>query len=682
MMNEAMTQNWQSTNQHALMAALADLKSVLRRHATLVSPTEDNSSRQTAESVQPAEEKSTEGSDLNNSISNKASTTGQQPLALDVLCASFGLSRFERDLLLLCAGIELDSTVAPLCAAAQGDPARPYPTFSLALAALPDAHWSALTPKSPLRRWRLVEVGNGPALTTALLRIDERVLHYLAGVAQLDERLAGMIEPIAQAASADLAPSHAAVAEAIVVAWSAVTSERQRLPAIQLCARELPECRPIAAAAAESIGLRVIALPSDLIPIASAELDVLLRLSEREAALGGAILLLEFDSDSNIPDNARSRGVERLIERFNGPIIITSQEPRRIAHRPMIQLNVDRPTTPEQRSFWRLALAAVDDASWVDAIASQFSMSLPAIRSTATEAIARAAAIPGADLAQITWHACRSRCRTRLDGLAQRIEPAAGWEDLVLPQPQIQALQQIAIHVRHRATVYDKWGFGAKSSRGLGISALFAGVSGTGKTMAAEVLAAELRLDLYRIDLASMVSKYIGETEKNLRKVFDAAEESGAILLFDEADALFGKRSEVKDSHDRYANIEVSYLLQRVEAYRGLAILTTNLKSSLDTAFLRRLRFIVQFPFPDAEHRAEIWRRVFPASTPTDGLDISKLAKLNVPGGNIRNIALNAAFLAAEAGQVIWMSHIYHAAKTEYAKLERPLAEAEIGGWL
>jgi SpoVK/Ycf46/Vps4 family AAA+-type ATPase len=348
----------------------------------------------------------------------------------------------------------------------------------------------------------------------------------------------------------------------------------------------------------------------------------------------------------------------------------------------MVQLSMGRPTTPEQQSAWRVALAAVDDASRVDAIASQFSMGLPAIRSIAAEAIARAAALPGADIAEIIWRTCRGRCRTRLDGLAQRIEPAAGWEDLVLPEPQIQSLRQIAIHVRHRAIVHDAWGFAAKSARGLGIAALFAGASGTGKTMAAEVLAAELRLDLYRIDLASMVSKYIGETEKNLRKVFDAAEESGAILLFDEADALFGKRSEVKDSHDRYANIEVSYLLQRIEAYRGLAILTTNLKSSLDTAFLRRLRFVVQFPFPDIVQRAEIWRRVFPKSTPTEGLDMSKLAKLNVPGGNIRNIALNAAFLAAEAGERVWMSHICNAARTEYAKLERSLTEAEIGGWL
>ena len=273
-----------------------------------------------------------------------------------------------------------------------------------------------------------------------------------------------------------------------------------------------------------------------------------------------------------------------------------------------------------------------------------------------------------------------SLCRTRLDDLAQRIEPAAGWDDLVLPAPQIEAVRRIAQHVRHRATVYDAWGFAARSARGLGISALFAGVSGTGKTMAAEVLAAELRLDLYRIDLAGVVSKYIGETEKNLRRVFDAAERSGAILLFDEADALFGKRSEVKDSHDRYANIEVSYLLQRMEAYRGLAILTTNLKNALDPAFLRRLRFVVQFPFPDAAHRAEIWRRIFPASTPTEGLDAGKLAQLNVPGGNIRNIALNAAFLAAEAGEPVRMRHIGEAARIEYAKLERPLTDAEIGG--
>ncbi|MCC2668857.1 MAG: ATPase, central domain protein, partial [Armatimonadetes bacterium] len=197
----------------------------------------------------------------------------------------------------------------------------------------------------------------------------------------------------------------------------------------------------------------------------------------------------------------------------------------------------------------------------------------------------------------------------------------------------------------------------------------------------AEVLANELRLDLYRIDLAGVVSKYIGETEKNLRRIFDAAELGGAVLLFDEADALFGKRSEVKDSHDRYANIEVSYLLQRMEAYRGLAILTTNMKSALDTAFLRRLRFVVTFPFPDAAERVRIWRTAFPSGVPTHAIDPDRLAQLNVAGGSIRNIALGAAFLAAEAGSAICMDHLRLAAVREYAKLEQSMTHGELQGW-
>ncbi|MBM4321833.1 MAG: ATP-binding protein, partial [Deltaproteobacteria bacterium] len=233
---------------------------------------------------------------------------------------------------------------------------------------------------------------------------------------------------------------------------------------------------------------------------------------------------------------------------------------------------------------------------------------------------------------------------------------------------------------RQRSKVYQAWGFEKKGERGLGVSALFSGGSGTGKTMAAEVLAGELRLDLYRIDLSQVVNKYIGETEKNLRRVFDAAEQGAAILLFDEADALFGKRSEVKDSHDRYANIEVGYLLQRMETYRGLAILTTNLKNAMDPAFLRRIRFIVQFPFPGPAERAEIWRRIFPAETPVADLDPERLARLNVSGGSIRNIALHAAFLAAATGGPVHMAHVYEAARTEYAKLERPFHAGEVGG--
>src|SRR6202789_3386352 len=217
--------------------------------------------------------------------------------------------------------------------------------------------------------------------------------------------------------------------------------------------------------------------------------------------------------------------------------------------------------------------------------------------------------------------------------------------------------------------------------RGLGVSALFAGESGPGKTLAAEVLARDLGLDLYRIDLSAVVSKYIGETEKNLRQVFDAAEEGGVLLLFDEADALFGKRSDVKDSRDRYANMEVGYLLQRMEAYQGLAILTTNLKSSLDCAFQRRLRFVIEFPFPDVTQREAIWRRVFPAETPTQGVDTAALAQLKLPGGSIRNIALNAAFLAADANKPVSMAHLLQAARLKAQKTDRPLSEAEVRGW-
>src|SRR5205809_8028362 len=217
--------------------------------------------------------------------------------------------------------------------------------------------------------------------------------------------------------------------------------------------------------------------------------------------------------------------------------------------------------------------------------------------------------------------------------------------------------------------VYETWGFASKGARGLGISALFSSVSVTGKTMAAEVLANELRLDLYRIDLSQVVSKYIGETEKNLRRVFDAAEAGSAILLFDEADALFGKCSEVRDSHDRYANVEIRYLMQRMEEYRGLAILTTNMQNAMDSAFQRRIRFVVQFPFPDAAQRAEIWRRVFPAATPLESLDYAQLSRLQVAGGNIRNIAMNGAFLAAEANAPVRMIHLLQAARGEYAKL-------------
>jgi hypothetical protein len=347
--------------------------------------------------------------------------------------------------------------------------------------------------------------------------------------------------------------------------------------------------------------------------------------------------------------------------------------------RQTLYLDVDRPLPREQADAWRRELgdlaSRVDGA--MDRLVAQFSLPSAGIARIARRVSAR----PGSSPLQTLWEHCRVEARPKMEGHARRIASRAGWGDLVLPEFQMQLLRDMAAHVRARFRVHDAWGFAGRSTRGLSITALFAGPSGAGKTLAAEVLAKELGLDLFRIDLSQVVSKYIGESEKNLRRVFDAAEEGGAILLFDEADALFGKRSDVKDSHDRYANIEVSYLLQRMEEYNGLAILTSNLKDALDPAFLRRIRFSVHFPFPSSDQRAQIWRRVFPEETPRAELCYEKLARLNIAGGNIRNIAVYASFLAADAGDPVSMSHLLRAARVEFAKLERQLPETDIRGW-
>jgi SpoVK/Ycf46/Vps4 family AAA+-type ATPase len=364
-------------------------------------------------------------------------------------------------------------------------------------------------------------------------------------------------------------------------------------------------------------------------------------------------------------------------------LIIAGRERMPLSERGSISFEVSKPTALEQVGLWRQILQKENLHGQIASLVSQFNLSAAAINTVCDETAARRdGGSAEDDFGLILWDVCLKQSRRRMDELAQRINSNATWDDLVLPEAPRQSLTEMAAQVRQRLKVYETWGFGVRISRGLGITALLVGPSGTGKTMAAEVLANELRLDLYRIDLSQVVSKYIGETEKNLRKVFDAAEDGGAVLLFDEADALFGKRSEVKDSHDRYANIEVSYLLQRMEDYRGLAILTTNNKEAIDTSFMRRIRFIIQFSFPGVDQRKEIWRRIFPPATPTAGLDMDKLARLNVSGGNIKNIALYAAFLAAEAGEPVGMSHLLRGARVEYAKLEKSLTDSEIKGWV
>jgi hypothetical protein len=680
-MSATVTNHWHETNQLYLRGALAEVRQALERHA--VRSQDGHAAVKPGESAQQAlREATTPGT----ASERSTGASVPAPSALETFCEMFGLSPFERKVLLLCAGMELDSTFAFLCAAAQEDPRRTCPTFSLALAALPEPHWSALSPARPLRYWRLIEMATGDGFIQSPLRIDERVLHYLTGVQHLDDRLVGFVEPVQSPDG--LVPSHRELAERVAATWDQVAGNGH-LPVLQLCGSERASQRAIAAAACAALGLNLHVMPAQVVPLDPRELQALLRLWEREAALSTSALLVDC-GDMDKSNAARESAITRLVESARGALIVAGRKRLSTPNRHLITLDVEKPTAGEQRTLWQSSLGATASNldGRVEALVSQFCLNVPTIQAVCAEALGhvkpgngRSAESPN-DLGTMLWDACRVQARPCLENLAQCIKPVASMDELVLPEAQKLILQEIAMHVRQRMKVYETWGFAAKSSRGLGISALFAGASGTGKTMAAEVLANELRLDLYHIDLSQVVSKYIGETEKNLRQVFDAADEGGAILLFDEADALFGKRGEVKDSHDRYANIEISYLLQRMEAYRGLAILTTNMKSALDTAFLRRIRFIMQFPFPDAAQRAEIWRRIFPVDTPTEGLDVGRLARLNVPGGNIRNIALHAAFLAADAGEPVRMLHLLRAARTEYGKLEKSLTEAEIRGWI
>jgi len=656
--------DWHGENQRYLAAAIAELRSLVDGHALGAEDRTAVAARQAA---------------AQRELAAAAQAMSAAP-ALEVLSAILRLSPFERDVVLLCASQELDATFAAACGRAHGDPRRAFPTFSLALGALRGAHWSALAPSSPLRRCPLVALGAGDAITTCPLRIDERVLHFLAGVPHLDERLSGLVDLVSPPPVA-LPPSHRAIVDRIVARWTHAGAAP--VPVIQLVGPDDDGKRRIAAAAAAAVETALYALPAHAL---GAGLDELLvsRLLTREAALGPSALLLECDElDASDP---RALTAVRLADRTGGLVLMTSRDRRRPGRRPIVVFDVQNPTKGEQRALWATRITAAArrasnattvpaaPAAMIDGLVAQFDLGAASIEAACEIAADQRDGDPGVAL----WEACRLEARPRLDDLAQRIEASAGWDDLVLPEPARAVLREIAAQVRQRGTVYERWGFAGKGGRGLGISALFSGASGTGKTMAAEVLARELALDLHRVDLSQTISKYIGETEKNLRRIFDAAEGGAAILLFDEADALFGKRSEVKDSHDRFANIEVSYLLQRMEAYRGLAILTTNLKSALDTAFLRRIRFVVPFAFPDAAQRAEIWRRAFPPEAPTDGLDPIKLARLNVAGGSIRNIAVGAAFLAAEVGEPVRMAHVLRAAEREYAKLERPLNRAEL----
>ncbi|WP_251096587.1 AAA family ATPase [Streptomyces sp. Caat 7-52] len=572
--------------------------------------------------------------------------------ALDQVAAGFGLTPFERSVLLLTAGTEFVAAVRDELAAASGSP---EPSFGSALALLPDAHWSALTPGAPLRRWRLVSMRDSTSPTRSPLTIDERVLHHLAGVGGLDPEL---VDAAAAASppSDGLPPTLRHPAGLVVQAWN----ERCT---VLLHGPQPPNLAVVAAAAAAARGQRLLVLPGEALLVTAAERERTLRLMEREAVLAGHAWAVDL-AHVSAPEAER---ITRLLPGLDAPAALLAGEDQVIAHAALTSVHIPRLHLADRRELLRSALRRAGAATeGADTAAGVFDLTVPD-----AEAAARGTA-DGLPL----WQVCRELTRPALAGLAKVLVPRATWDDLVLPEVQAEQLRALVASVRHRTTVLDDWGFAGRTLHGLGTTALFAGPSGTGKTLAAEVVAGDLGLDLVHIDLSGVMSKYIGETEKNLRRLFAHAEDSSAVLLFDEADALFGKRAEVRDGRDRYANVEVGYLLQRLETFRGLAILTTNAPASLDPAFTRRLGVVVDFPHPDPAQRAALWRGAFPDRAPVDGLDPAWLAGTDLTGGGIASVARAAAYLAAAQGGPVTPEHVRTATRWELAKVGRtPLGQ-------
>ncbi|WP_421566983.1 ATP-binding protein [Stenotrophomonas sp. PD6] len=582
------------------------------------------------------------------------------PPALLALAQRFGLDRFETDILWLCVAVELDATLPAAIAAAQDG--VPVPTFALALRLFDDAAWDALSPHRPLRHLRLLEINQpgATALTAAALRADERIVNAVKGLNVADARLHAWIGP--EVAEQPVSGLQQASVEQILAALDDEPGDTP--PVVQLLGQDRHSRLAIASQVCARLSRRLHRIAAESLPLQRGELETLARLWRRESLLLPLAVYVEADE----AEGERLAAVSTLLSLPLGPVFVGLRDTPLALEVPSCHVRAPLPTASEQYHAWREALEEEDNEVEAASLSSHFDLDLGRIGQAA--AGARTRAVPA-------WDLCRDFAAPRLDQLAQRLEPRARWDDLMLSEEPHALLRQIAAQARERHRVYREWGYGARMNRGLGISALFAGESGTGKTMAAEVIANELRLHLYRIDLSSVVSKYIGETEKNLRRLFDAAEQGGALLFFDEADALFGKRSEVKDSHDRYANIEINYLLQRMESFSGLAILATNMKASLDNAFLRRLRFVVNFPYPGPAERSRIWRNALPAEVPRRALDVERLARFNLSGGNIHSIALNAAFAAAADDDAVDMPRMLAAVRAELRKLGRPVDEAD-----
>ena len=644
---------------------------------------------------------------------------------LEHLATAFGLERFEIDTLLICLAPTLDLRYERLYGYLQDDVTRKRPSVNLVLDLLcergpstssgrgPDrlTMWSHFADDAPLFKYQLLErmpeSGPGkPPLLSQTLSVDEAIVAWLLGRYQPHADLgsyATLSHPQENEADALLA------AEA--TGCEALSPMASRWPIIVFHGPDQASQEATARLLAAQEGRPLLTV--NLTAVTEAELPPLraLRLALRDARLTSALPYLT-GWDACLVDGAPPAGLLAELCAYPDLAIVAGRaawQPKGLyRYRELLWLEFPIPAYPQRCALWTHFLRIGESASqrisesangristdrdvldlsleqgreWdVTGLAGQFQLTAGQIRDAVASAKDLAAQRGGPLQSQDLFAAARTHSNPRLAGLARKIVPRYGWQDIVLPGDQLALLREIVATVRGRPQVLEEWGVGKKLASSKGVTVLFSGPPGTGKTMAAEIIAAELGLDLYKIDLSTVVSKYIGETEKNLERIFNEAQTSNAILFFDEADALFGKRSEVRDSHDRYANIEISYLLQRMEAYDGVAILATNLRANLDEAFTRRLQFAVDFPFPDEADRLRIWQTLFPPDVPRDAeLDFDLLARrFKLAGGNIRNILVSAAYLAASDRQCVTMEHLLHGTRRELQKMGRLIGEEDL----
>ena len=666
------TKIWIKNSQTVLFAALKPIKAQLRHYIHSMQAGSHNFQSILPKTVSPF--KSLDG------LESDAPSS-----ALEKLCDSLELGNFELQTLLLVAGAEISSSFRTLVGQAQGEKPPSAPTLDLAyklFAGETEHKYFAMCDHAPLRDYELIRFKAGTDSRQFLpLEMDEKILNYLLGYSIIDRRLEPCISSIPIAVRLSFPKNIKSIGDISLGIERAVkTAElEETFPLIQLFGSSLDLKRQILATVLELLGYKLYELPWILLPENNSDLSRFYFLWMREAALDDCVLLLNCDSLGK-NDTEQINSLQKFIAAMDAPVVISSNERLPVSGYYGVNFEVPPLTTPEQYQLWQMRLGENADsiAKKIETIVANFRLTPQEINNAVNSSIATSQT--SEELYKNLWNTCRERARPKLDELAKRIEPSAGWSDLILPDDRKEMLGEMIATVRHRIKVFYQWNFGDKKNRGMGLCALFAGTSGTGKTMAAEVIAKELDLDLYRIDLSTVVSKYIGETEKNLKKLFDAAESGGVILLFDEGDALFGKRTEANDSKDKYANMEVSYLLQRIETYSGLAIITTNIEDSLDSAFMRRLRYVIKFPFPGATERASIWQKVYPSGVlkDPDSRIYEMLGQMEVSGGLIYSIALKSAFIAADDGaDGVYRKHIFQAAKSEYTKIGRTLSISE-----